>query len=158
MVEIALNRGYVAIVDAADYEWLSQWKWSASQNEWGCYAKRAEMVNGKMQTVSMHRLIMGVVDDGSHDVDHIDRNGLNNRRSNLRLATRSQNMANMGRPKRNTSGFKGVGWHRERSKWQAYIRVHGKLIHLGRFAEKEQAAEAYAVAASKHFGEFARLA
>ena len=87
-------------------------------------------------------------------VDHINGNGLDNRRSNLRPASRSQNGANRGAPSNNTSGFKGVT--RFRLKWMAKIQVHGRTIHLGLFATPQEAARAYDTAALEHFGEYAR--
>lgn len=89
--------------------------------------------------------------------DHKDYNKHNNLRSNLRLATRSQNMANRPAPKQNSSGYKGVRWHNRRSKWQARITVNYKEIHLGYFDNIEEAAVAYNNAAMKFFGEFAYL-
>ena len=91
------------------------------------------------------------------EIDHKDCDPLNNRWSNLRLATRSQNNANMLRQKRNTSGHKGVDWDKSRQQWRAQICVNGKRMMLGRFNEITTAAEAYRAAAEQHFGEFARI-
>lgn len=93
----------------------------------------------------------------SLDVDHIDGNTSNNRLSNLRLATKSQNLANRGAPSVNTSGFKGVA-ARLGGGWRARIRVDGKNIELGTFYTPEEAHAAYIAAAVHHFGEFARAA
>jgi hypothetical protein len=91
-------------------------------------------------------------------VDHQDTDKLNNRWSNLRPATASQNSANRPAPRNNTSGRKGVHFHKARARWQAQIRVEGKLIHLGRFDSLDLAAAAYQSAAAKHFGQYARSA
>jgi hypothetical protein len=91
------------------------------------------------------------------DVDHRDGDGLNNRRSNIRLATPSQNMSNHGPHKQNTSGYKGVTWNKARSKWVAQISFNRRNIGLGYFTEKEKAIEAYRNAASVLHGEFARF-
>jgi len=91
-----------------------------------------------------------------HDVDHINLDKTDNRIANLRLATRSQNKANTLRPFTNTSGVKGVSWHRQGRKWQARIKVNGKNKNLGLFTNIDAAAAAYRHAADEHFGEFAR--
>jgi hypothetical protein len=93
----------------------------------------------------------------SEFIDHINGVKNDNRISNLRLATPSQNLQNRGRPKNNTSGRKGVSWIKFYSKWQATIRVGKKNIYLGRFSCIEKAADAYNAAALKYHGEFARL-
>lgn len=89
--------------------------------------------------------------------DHIDRNKHNNVPDNLRLATRSQNMANRPKNKNNSSGYKGVRWVNRPTPWQARITVDYKEVHLGSFNNIEQAAVAYNDAALKYFGEFACL-
>lgn len=91
------------------------------------------------------------------EVDHKNRIPSDNRWSNLRVATRSQNNANVGLKSHNTSGVKGVCWDRSRGLWLAQISVDTKRMHLGRFSSKEEAAAAYARAAIQHFGEFAVL-
>jgi hypothetical protein len=92
----------------------------------------------------------------SRDIDHRDTNRSNNTWLNLRPATRSQNMANCPVRKTNTSGYKGVSWHRQRNKWNAYITVDYKRKSLGYFDDIEKAKAAYGAAALEHFGEFAR--
>jgi hypothetical protein len=90
-------------------------------------------------------------------IDHIDGNRANNAIANLRLCNQSQNNANTKKRVTNTSGFKGVSWHRRYRKWTASIKLSGKQTHLGYFTDKEVAAAAYASALVKNFGEFARL-
>ena len=92
------------------------------------------------------------------DLDHIDGDRTNNRMSNLRPTNDRLNCGNAKRYKNNTSGHKGVSWHITKKAWFANIRVHGKLVHLGKFNDPETAHEAYMTAARKHFGEFARAA
>lgn len=104
---------------------------------------------------AMHNLIIEAPD--GFELDHIDRNGLNNLRSNLRIATASQNQANKALSRRNTSGFRGVYWHNAAQKWMAQITVNNKFKYLGLHKEPEQAALAYNKAAKEAFGEFAQL-
>lgn len=100
----------------------------------------------------------------SHDewpprnIDHIDMDRANNRLSNLRLATPSQNGANRGRQKNNSSGLKGVAWNKGAKRWRAQIKANGKRRHLGYFDTAEEAHAAYQEAAASLFGDFARTA
>jgi len=156
MREIPLTRGYVTLVDDDDYEWLSQWKWYAANDRTNVYVQRAERLdNGKQRTIRMHRLILGV--GKGIVVDHIDRDGLNNQRSNLRIATPQQNTWNRRKFRSNTSGFRGVAWDSSNQKWKAKININGKPTHLGLFDTPEEAAWMYDHAARIHYGEFASL-
>jgi hypothetical protein len=103
----------------------------------------------------MHRLIMNAPTD--RQVDHVNGDRLDNRRANLRLATQRENSANTRKRSSNKSGVKGVVWDKARKKWAAYIKVNYRSIGLGRFDTIDAAAEAYATAARKHFGAFARI-
>lgn len=102
----------------------------------------------------MHRFILDLKKEDP-DVDHKDGNGLNNQRSNLRTATRAQNARNRRIRTDNTSGFKGVTWRKDLGKWNAFIEIKTKRIHLGYFTDPMEAACAYDMAAVKYFGEFA---
>jgi hypothetical protein len=155
--QVELTRGKVALVDDEDYEWLSQWKWRAytTLKNKSFYAVRTVRVNDHRTTVRMHRVIMDAPDN--LEVDHIDGDGLNNQRSNLRLATRSQNQANCPLSSRNSSGYKGVYRYRPNGRWTARLRKGDRLLHLGCFDDREEAARAYDVAALEYWGEFARL-
>jgi hypothetical protein len=152
---IPLTQGKSAIVDAADYDRLAPLKWHAhlKRNRW--YVVHSEYQNGKIIKIPMHRLVMDA--PKGLQVDHKDGDGLNNSRSNLRLATHQQNQWNRGKYKVSTSGIKGVYWYAKTSKWTAKIRVNGKLINLGYFAQKDVAAQVYAEAAKKYHGEFAHV-
>ena len=153
--EISLSRGKFALVDDADYEWLSQWKWCCSVNG---YAVRRANSGG---SVYMHRAITDCP-CGMY-VDHVNHDTLDNRRTNLRVATPTQNHGNsLPRGRRTslpehvrTSIFKGVVMRMER--WQAQVYVHGTTIRLGRFLTQRAAAAAYNEAASRYFGEYAFL-
>lgn len=153
MKEIPLTRGKVALVDDADYEWLNQWKWCAHKNHRKGSCKWYALRRGSEdETIYMHRQIMAV--SGNKKVDHKDRDGLNNQRHNLRLATNYQNLWNQGLRSVNNSGFRGVGWFKKSSKWRARITVRGKEHHLGLFHTKLEAVQAYSQSALQHFGEF----
>jgi hypothetical protein len=146
---IALTKGQIAIVDAADYAWLSERPWYALDRNCGVGFYAVTRI--KTKTIYMHRYILGLT--GKIQADHANRNTLDNRRSNLRPATASQNRCNVR--KFNPSGYKGVRWHV--GKWVASITVKGIPVHLGRFTDKHDAARAYNEAAQKHEGEFAYL-
>jgi len=157
---IALSKGKVAIVDAADYEWLMQWAWHAhSRKKKGCrqfYAMRKETNfsgNGPKQTnVWMHRVILGC--EKKEFGDHKNGDSLDNRRNNLRKCSTEQNAQNAGPCRTNTSGFKGV--HRTwNNKWAAVIRKFPNRIRVGTFHSAEEAARAYDAAAKRLHGEFA---
>ena len=151
MKTIPVYPGHIAIVDTDDHERLSKFKWTLHQKGNCKYARRNKHhPDGRQTTILMHREILS-----SPMIDHIDGNGLNNQRTNLRPCTNSQNSANRKKSKRNTSGFKGVCKRSKR--WDAYIRVGGIQIHLGCFDTPEQAAHAYDRKAIEVFGEFARL-
>lgn len=153
--EIALTQGQVALVDEADYEWLMQWKWCAQKHGDGWYAVTSDRGRKSRRRIQMHRIILDA--PAGLDVDHIDHNGLNNTRANLRLATRQQNTFNKPAPKSNTSGFKGVCWRKDFGYWTATIGHDGRTKTLGYFDTPEEAALAYDTAARKLFGEFAYL-
>lgn len=146
---IPLTQEQNAIVDAADFEWLSQYNWQAmwSPTTKSYYASRS--YGG-----SMHRDILKCKPG---EGDHKNHNTLDNRRSNLRRCTISQNSLHTKTPTTNTSGFKGVTFRKERSKWRARIRINGKLTHLGLFDSPEEAALVYDMAAKKFHKEFAFL-
>lgn len=152
---IPLTKGRFALVDAADYEWLMGWKWYFN----GKYAARKQHISffqgkQKQKGIKMHRVIMNTME--GMDTDHINGDGLDNRRENLRICTTSQNMANQIKT-RGVSKYKGVVWDRARTKWAARVKINKKAIFLGRFDNEEEAGLAYNVAAQKYFGEFARI-
>lgn len=155
MKTIPLSRGLVALVDDEDYTGLSQYRWYARLSHPTYYAERNVYgEDGKHTQVSMHRVIMSA--GKGTEVDHVNGNGFDNRRANLRLASRVQNMRNQTRKRPGTtSRFKGVSRETNRAKWRACIQLSGKQIHLGCFRTEEEAAAAYSRAAVKYFGEFA---
>lgn len=146
---INLTKGKQAIVDSEDYEMLIQFNWHYNTEG---YAMRTVNHSGKL---SMHRQLMG--DKQGHVIDHVDGNGLNNSRTNLRHATHKENMRNRKLQTNNTSGFKGVYWKPIKQKWEAAIRISNQYKYLGAFISKVEAARAYNRAAIEHYGIFAKL-
>jgi HNH endonuclease len=154
-LRIPLTKGYSVIVDVYEYKKLIKIKWSTTfkRKDGKPYATCIPLGGGTSKRESMHRMIMGMPD--GVEVDHINGDTLDNRRANLRLATRSQNGKNVSIRKSNKSGVKGVCWIANR--WVAQITVNMKHLYLGRFRNIEDARKAYNEAAKKYHGEFARL-
>lgn len=132
MKKIELTQGKYAIVDDADFDYLSQWPW---------YFNKGYAVRGNPDRILMHRVISGAMN--GEDTDHINRDKLDNRRSNLRCVTRAQNAVNRPKQSNNTSGYKGVSWHKYHKKWVAFVVFSKKTKTLGYFSSKEDAALAY---------------
>ena len=155
MKTIPLTKGKETIVDDEDYEFLMQWKWYASKIGRSWYALRSTFSSGKRGSVYMHREI--VQPEKGQEVDHINHNGLDNRRSNIRLCSHKENLTNV-RPRIGyTSHYRGVHWYKNYQKWCARIMAGGQNFHVGYFDDEKEAAKAYNEAAIKHHGEFARL-
>lgn len=156
---IALTQGQYTIVYESDYRWLMQWKWQADWNKAtrSYYAKRSVRVNGKQGQIKMHRLILGLANGDPRESDHENLNTLDNRRSNLRLATSQQNSCNQRMRQNNKCGYKGVHQHKNSNKWAAQIQANGEGKWLGEFDTPEEAYQKYCEAAKDLHGEFARL-
>jgi hypothetical protein len=158
MKTIPLTQGKEAIVDEQDYKYLMQWKWYFAKHKRSGYAAR-KWSCPKHLTL-MHKII-ATRKGLTGEIDHHNQNKLDNRRRNLRPATRSQNVGNCGLRATNTSGFKGVSWYRAGHQWRARIVSKAKERHLGYFpptrAGKIAAARAYNKAALEYFGEYAHL-
>jgi hypothetical protein len=149
--------GRVALVDDEDYDLVMQYRWhvleraaTATKSYVGPYATTNWKEKGKIRHALMHCLIMG-----AKGIDHADHYGLNNQRSNLRIATGSQNNQNM-RPRRGAkSPYKGVSWNSRNRRWLVHIKADGRIRYLGSFFSDLEAAYVYDAAARELFGEFA---
>jgi len=148
MKEIILTKGYKAIIDDEDFEYVNQKKWYVNIKRHGCYA--ATMLNGKH--FGMHNFIMNP--DIGLEVDHVNGNGLDNRKSNLRVCTRSQNIMNTKTRIDASSGKRGVYFKKERGRWVAQIVIDGIRKYLGSHLKKEDAITAREEAEKKLFGEY----
>lgn len=151
MKEIILyrNKG-VALVDDEDFNWLSQYRWHLDRGYAAMTIKKPQ--KGIMY---MHRLINQTPKGMS--TDHINRNKLDNRKANLRTCTQSLNNANSTQRTDNTSGVKGVVWHKRNERWQAQVTFQKKNYYLGQFTDKRDAIRARNRAALSFFGEFVNV-
>jgi len=132
---VPLTKGLEAVIDIGDIHLVDGFNWNAHIQTHTAYARRTATSGAKSYTVYMHRVILGL-GDGS-EVDHRDGNGLDNRRENLREASRSQN--NQNRSRKASSGLSGTCFHRLSGKWEAKVQKDGKSIYLGLFSSAEQA-------------------
>ena len=153
---VPLTKGYEAVIDAADVHLVVGYNWFADTSRSSVYAQRTVNTGSRPGSIKMHRLILGCPD--GFFVDHKDGNGLNNRRSNLRIATVAENNRNSKFRKNNTSGYKGVSFHKSSGKWHAVIWVDSKPIFLGAYNSPELAHIAYVKASYEIHGEFGRVA
>ena len=154
---IPLNRNYFTIVNANDYDWLMQWKWTAyCQPKGNVYAMRDGVTNGERHRLYMHRVILGLEFGDPRVGDHVNSlDTLDNRRQNLRIATQAENMRNMKLRANSKTGYRGVHRIQNSDKFRARLKVDGKVMHLGRRDTAEAAYwELYVPAALKYQGRF----
>ena len=160
MKELELTKGKVALVDDEDFDRVSSWRWKAVKmgRHWRAVRtiRTGPGVDGCRGTIYLHRQITNA--PKGMDVDHIDGDSLNNQKSNLRVCTRSENIANSRvQIRKKSSRFKGVIWLKKNSCWQAGITIGGKYIYLKSLQLEEDAARCYDEAARTRFGDFARV-
>lgn len=154
-MEIPLTQGKYAFVDDRDYGYLMSWKWQVMNGYNGrCCAKRssARKRGEKRRNIYMHRIIMDYF--GDMDIDHINGNALDNRRSNLRICTRSQNHHNAGLRSDNKSGYRGISWRKDNKTWATRIDFDNTSRHLGCFKSIQDAVSARREAEDKYVKEF----
>jgi len=155
MRKIKLTQGKVALVDNNMFDCLNKHKWHAYCHHRHWYAIRSiRKANGKQTTQSMHRIIINI--PKGLQIDHQNHNGLDNRKSNLRICTNAQNQYNQ-KLRQGSSKYKGVYLDKQREKWKAQIQLNNKQIHIGRFLDEIDAAKAYDKKAIELFGKFACL-
>lgn len=142
------NEKAKSIIDIDDIEKIKNYKWGLDSKG---YVKRN---NESSKTIKLHNYIMGYDCDDNYYYDHIDRNPLNNRKSNLRVCTKQQNTWNRSISSRNTTGTPGLYFKKSRNKWTVTFRINGKSIQIGSFKTKEEAISARKEAELKYYGEF----
>ncbi len=156
---IPLTQGKYAIVDVEDYDRIAKYKWYAAKCDRRFYGQRKVVLkNGKCgtYTIRMQRLILKP--QQGKIIDHINHNGLDNRKANLRFVTPLQNSWNARKQSgKHTSKYKGVHFHKRNRRWQTKIRCKGKEIYLGNFKDEQAAARAYDEKAKELFGQYAAL-
>ena len=151
--EIKLTQGQVVLVDDEDYEWLNQWKWYADRPRGSYYATRGGRTKyGKRYLIYMHRELLGLKYKDGYIGDHINRDTLNNCRSNLRVVDCVINTRNHVIVSTNTSGYNGVLCHKGNRRWQACITVDCKHIHLGYYSNIEDAVVSRKQGEIEHWG------
>lgn len=165
MKKIKLTQDQIALIDDKDFNLINQHKWCAVKARGTHYAVRQitirsgnkqKNIERKQKMIYMHREIMKNKFEKDEDIDHINGNGLDNRRCNLRSCTRSENLMNQKKT-RGSSKYKGVYFYKITKKWRTVIMLDGQQIHLGYFNNEIEAAKAYNKAAIEYFGKFARL-
>lgn len=154
VLAVPLPRNQIALIDESSESLVAPFRWCVVRSKKTDYAIRHVSKSSKM--LYMHRIILGLGHGRAPEVDHIDGNGLNNLRKNLRLATHAQNMHNARNRTDNSSGFRGVHWEKRRQKWVAACMTNGVSNFLGYFDKKEDAIAAYADFVTENRGEFAR--
>jgi len=157
--KIPLTQGKYTVVDVEDYEQLARYKWYALRVERLCYAVRqyrSKQNRSRYESVKMHQVIMGSAE--GKVIDHINHNGLDNRRANLRFVTMQQNSWNKRKNRGNySSRYKGVAWSKSRKKWRTRITCNNRVKFIGHFDDEKAAAMAYDAKAKELFGDYASL-
>lgn len=147
MKKIKLTQGKYTLIDDCDLEKVNKYKWRFHLDGYAIRSKRPQIL--------MHRFILNP--PKNMDIDHKNMNGLDNRRINIRIATRSQNKLNMNKRIDNTSGHKGISWDKKNKKWLAYTKINGKFLNFGRFSDKQIAIHIYENNVSLLHGDYLRI-
>lgn len=137
MKRLPLTKGAFTLIDDEDFDHVTRWRWKLHPQGYAC---RSTWVDGRYVTLMLHRVIANT--PPHLQTDHINRDRLDNRRSNLRNVTGSVNTMNQGLSPRNTSGYRGVTWDKARKKWMATTKHLGRYVYLGRYDTAEEAAAA----------------
>lgn len=151
IMAIPLSQGLYALVDGKDFEWLSQWRWSAQKNKRTYYAVRHL---GRRKLLQMHRQIMSP--PKNMQTHHQNDNGLDNRHANLRICTNSENQQGRCKKPNCLSKYKGVSKASHSQKFRAQIQINKQVIHIGVFDNEIEAAKAYDKKAKDFYGELAK--
>jgi|LakMenEpi03Aug12_release.lakeMendotaPanAssembly.Ray.scaffolds.fasta_scaffold591655_1 hypothetical protein len=157
---LPLTKDKFALVDDDDYYWLSQWNWFAVEikNTW--YARRSKkkgiLRSNEKYEIYLHRIVMRC-SDIDFVIDHLDKNGLNNQKENLRICTKSENNKHTSSHKNSSSQYLGVSYDKNRNKWSANLMNNGKRILFKRYNTEIEAAKAYDITAKTQFGVYANL-
>lgn len=151
-MEIKLNKRYIALVDDEDFERVNKYRWFYHHNG---YARLTTKIGKEKKQINMHRFILNA--PINMEVDHINHNGLDNRRCNLRLCTHIQNQQNSKKRLNTKYKYKCVYFDKDKNKWRVRMKVNRKQIYIGYFESELEGAKAYNNAAIKYFGEFAKL-
>lgn len=154
---VRLGNGGIAIIDKNDIALVEKYNWFSHKEGNNTYAYANILLkNGKRTCIKMHRILLGLKNIKSI-ADHKNKNGLDNRRENLRVCTKSQNAQNKRKLPNRSSKYKGVCFDKSRNVWISYIRKDYKMINLGRFNSEEDAARSYDAKAKDLFGEYASI-
>lgn len=153
MIHIPLTEDRYALIDNEDLELILGYKWRLEKNRNDIYA--IATLKDKNRSIRMHRLIMKA--QKGDQIDHINHNGLDNRKTNLRIVTTSQNQMNRLKRHGTTSKYKGVSWNKNGHKWEARVVINKKDTYIGLFDSEIEAAQTYDKWAKDSFGEYARL-
>lgn len=145
----------IILIDDEDYELFCSHNWHFVKGRNTFYLYTNIIKDKKRKTVALHQIILTCPKDMC--IDHIDRNGLNNQRSNLRVCNRSENQCNQFKRKNTSSQYRGVSWNKYQQRWECYINKDQKRTFIGKFKSEVEAARKWDEYAKKIHGEFARL-